>query len=110
MAKKVVRKSPPKAHKVRYSRRSSDRPQSNAQRRIMGTVTGAAFLGFLAFLWQMIHVLDNHTSWPLQMQPPEWAEVARGVLFGCIAFGCAMFADFPAMLANVIGVFSKTKD
>lgn len=79
-------------------RRFDDRPPSTRQRVAFGTVLGATFVGFAAFLYQMGHILEDHSDWAFIHQPPGYAEIFRAAFFASIAFGGALFSDFRQMV------------
>lgn len=87
----------------RRGRRHDDRPPTTSQKVAFGTVAGASLIGFVAFLYQMVHILEDHSDWAFIHQPPGYAEVFRAAFFAAIAFGGALFSDF----RQLIRVFYK---
>ncbi len=78
----------------RTGERIGDQPMTQNQKLIIGTSTGATFVAFLAFIWQMQEILLTHTDWAFVKQPPGAREILRAVFFAGLAFGGALFSDF----------------
>ena len=93
MAKKRAVKRGKKHH-----RRLDDKPPSAKQKVALGTASGSALVGFAAFLWQMIHIVERHSDWAFIHQPPGWAEILRAMFFATVAFGGALFSDFRRLI------------
>jgi len=90
-------------HTRRHGERVGDVPMTSSQRVIIGTTTGATFVFFLVFLWQMSEVLTNHTDWAFVKNPPGAREVLRAVFFAMLAFGGALFSDFRKVIRLIRG-------
>lgn len=84
--------------KAHHNRRHDDRPASTTKKLAFGTVAGASLIGFAAFLYQMGHILEDHSDWAFIHQPPGYAEIFRAAFFASIAFGGALFSDFRQLL------------
>lgn len=99
----------PRSRSRRTGERLGDQPLTQNQKLIIGTTTGATFLFFLVFLWQMQEVLTNHTDWAFVKNPPGVREVLRAIFFAALAFGGALYSDFRKVLRMVRGndKFSK---
>ena len=73
------------------------------QKLIMGSTTGATFVFFLVFIWQMQEILTSHTEWAFVKQPPGAREILRAVFFAAVAFGGALFSDFRKVIRIIRG-------
>ena len=99
------RKTPVRRHRRtrRHGERVGDVPLSQNQKLIIGTTTGATFLSFLVFLWQMQEVLTTHSDWAFVKQPPGAREILRAIFFAGLAFGGALFSDFRKVIRIIRG-------
>lgn len=87
-----------KHRKRKRARRRSDKPRTAKQKLAFGTVAGATFLALAAFVWQMFHILEDHSDWAFIHQPPGYAEIFRALFFAIVAFGGALFSDFRQLM------------
>lgn len=87
----------------RRGQRKGDQPMTSNQKLVIGTTTGATFVFFLVFLWQMQEVLTTHTDWAFVKQPPGAREILRAVFFAALAFGGALYSDFRKVIRLVRG-------
>lgn len=76
---------------------------TSSQKVVIGTTTGATFVFFLVFLWQMQEVLTNHSDWAFVKNPPGAREVLRAVFFAMLAFGGALYSDFRKVIRLIRG-------
>lgn len=97
------RKQRGKSHTRRTGQRKGDHPLTQNQKLVIGTTTGATFIFFLVFLWQMQEVLTTHTDWAFVKQPPGAREILRAVFFAALAFGGALYSDFRKVIRLVRG-------
>lgn len=93
----------PRQRSRRTGERLGDQPLTQNQKLIIGTTTGATFLFFLVFIWQMQEVLTTHTDWAFVKNPPGVREILRAIFFATLAFGGALYSDFRKVIRLIRG-------